>query len=100
MNFINIANGYINIGYLPLHFKMSLSIIIPKPNKIAYDSSKAFQLIVLFNTLEKLIKKIISERLQVQSIFSNFVHPNQLGGLKQRSTTDTGLYLIYLICTR
>jgi len=33
-----------------------------------------------------------------QFISFNFVHPNQLGGLKQQSTTDTGLYLTYLIC--
>ena len=99
-NFINIANKCINLSYLLLHFKMFLPIIIPKPTKMAYNSLKAFWPIVLFNMLGKCIKKIISERLQVQSISSNFVHPNQLGGLKQQSTTDTGLYLIHLICTR
>jgi len=65
MNFINITNRYINLGYWLLHFKMSLSIIITKPNKVAYNSSKAFQPIIFLNTLGKLIKKIISERLQV-----------------------------------
>jgi len=62
---------------------LSSSIIISKQNKIVYNSLKAFQPIVLLNILGKLIKKIISERLQVQSICSNFAHSNQLGGLKQ-----------------
>ena len=39
-----------------------------------------FWLIVLLNILEKPIEKVISERLQYKS---NFVYPNQLGGLKQ-----------------
>jgi len=82
-NFINIANECINLDYWLLHFKMFLPIIIPKPTKIAYNSLKAFWPIVLFNILEKLIKIIISKRLQVQSISSNFVHSNQLGELKQ-----------------
>jgi len=64
---------------------------------VLYNSPKTFQSIVLLNTLGKLIEKVISKRLQVYSISSNFVHLNQLGGLKQYSTTDTGLYLIHLI---
>ena len=41
-NFVNIANIYIGLGYWPLYFKISTSIIIPKPNKIAYNSLKNF----------------------------------------------------------
>jgi len=40
------------------------SIIISKPNKMAYNSLKMFQPIVLLNTLGKLIKKVISTRCQ------------------------------------
>ena len=42
---------------------MLTTIIIPKPNKISYDSPKLFRLIVLLNTLEKLIEKVIGDRL-------------------------------------
>ena len=76
---------------------MSSSIIIPKPNKIAYNSLKMFQLIVLLNTLSKFIKKVISDRLQNQSITLNFIYPNQLDELKQCLTTNIGLFFIYLI---
>ena len=75
-NFVNIANTYINLEYWLPHFKMLLSIIIPKPNKASYDSPKMFQPIVLLNTLSKLIEKIIRKRLQFQAISNNFIHPN------------------------
>ena len=66
--------------------------------KLVYNSSKMFYLIILLNILEKLIEKAISKRLQIHSIVSNFVYPNQLEDIKQQSTLNNGLYLIYFIC--
>jgi len=71
------------------------SIIISKPNKTLYDNSKIFWLIVLLNTVGKLIKKVISSRLQVYSTALNFIYLNQIGDIKQQSTTNTGIYLTY-----
>jgi len=62
--FVNIANICINLDYWLSHFKISLSIIIPKPNKTFYDSPKMFSPIILLNKLGKLIKKVTRERLQ------------------------------------
>ena len=61
---INIADTCFEIGYWPSHFKVLTSIIISKPNKELYDFPKAFKSIVLLNTISKLIKKVIGERLQ------------------------------------
>jgi len=61
---INIADTCISLSYWPNYFKVSTTIIIPKPNKLSYDSPKAFRPIVLLNTLGKLIEKVIAERLQ------------------------------------
>ena len=72
-------------------------VIIPKPNKASYDSSKSFRPIILLNTMGKLIKKVISERLQFLTTANNFIHPSQLGGLKFKSTTDAGVALIHII---
>ena len=49
------------------------------------------------DTLDKLIKKVMSNKLQVYIITSNFLHPNQLGGIRQQLTTNTGIFLTYLI---
>jgi len=92
-----VATTCINLGHWPSHFKVSSSIIISKPNKALYDIPKMFQPIVLLNTLGKLIEKVISERLQFQSISNNFIYPCQLGRLKQQSTMNIGVILTYLI---
>ena len=96
-NIINIANFCINLGYWSLHFKKSLTIIIPKPNKSLYNTPKTFCPIILLNMIGKLIEKVISNRLQVHSIASNFIYPNQLEGIEQHSTTDAGIFLTHLI---
>jgi len=56
-----------------------------------------FHPIVLLNTLGKLIKKVIREKIQFQSISKNFVHSNQLGVLKQHLTMDVGIFVTHLI---
>jgi len=101
-NFINITNTCINLGFWPLYFKKLTLIIIPKLNKLACNSQKMFHLILLLNILRKLIEKVISKRIQFHSIANNFIHPNQhqLGGLKQCSTINAGLYLTHLIHIR
>ena len=97
--FIDIANACIELGHWPLHFKVSMSIIIPKPNKESYDSLKDFRPIILLNTISKLIEKVIGERLQFQSISNKFIYQCQLEDLKQQSTTDAGVMLTHFIYT-
>ena len=97
-NVLNIANTCIDLGHWSSHFKVSMSIIIPKPNKTLYDTSKTFRPIVLLNMLSKLIKKFVSKRLQFQALSNNMIYLCQLGGLKQQSMTDASTFLMYLIC--
>ena len=82
-----------------MHFKSSMTIIILKPNKKSYDSPKSFWPIVLLNMLGKLIKKVIGKYLQFLLISNNFIYLSQLGGLKQRSTLDTGIALTHFTCS-
>jgi len=94
---LDIANMCIDLGHWLSYFKMSTMVIIPKLNKSAYDSLKAYYPIVLLNMIGKLFKKMIGERLQFHTIANNFVHQSQLGGLKQKSTTDSGVVLTHII---
>ena len=96
-NIIKIANACIDLGYWPNHFKRSSTVIIPKPNKSLYDSSKSFRPIVLLNTLGKLIEKVIGERIQFHAIANDFIHPSKLGSLKFKSTIDAGVALTHII---
>jgi len=93
----NIVDVCINLGYWPNHFKWSSTVIIPKPNKPAYDNPKYFQPIILLNTLGKLIEKVITDRLQFHVVKNDFIHPSQLGSLKFKSTSDAGVALTYVI---
>ena len=72
-------------------------MIIPKPNKISYDQPKYFCPIALLNTLEKLIEKVITERIQFIVASNNFIYPSQLGGLKFKSTTDASVALTHIV---
>jgi len=96
-NIINIADFCINLGYWPNYFKISTTIVIPKPNKLLYDHPKAFCLIVLLNTLGKLIEKVVTERLQFMVACNDFIHPSQLGGLKFKFISDAGIALIHIV---
>ena len=94
---VRLGNACINVGHWPKYLKQSNSVIIPKPNKPTYSVAKAYRPIVLLNTLGKLYKKVISKRIQFDASKLDIFHPNQLGGIQQRSTEDTGLILTHKI---
>ena len=64
----------IDIGHWPSHFKVLTTIIISKPNKESYDSSKAYHSIVFLNIIGKLFEKVISKKLQFLLISNKFIH--------------------------
>ncbi|KAF8693924.1 hypothetical protein AX14_002235 [Amanita brunnescens Koide BX004] len=61
-------------GTWPQHFKESVSVIIPKPNKPDYTIPKAYRPIALLNTLGKLLTKILANRLQHDAAEFNILH--------------------------
>lgn len=98
-NIIRIANVCLDLGFQLSHFKTSTIVVIPKLNKSSYNTPKSFRPIVLLNTLGKLIKKVIGDRLQFHAISNNFIHQSQLGRLKFKSMINVGIALIYIICS-
>jgi hypothetical protein len=94
---LSLADACLRVGYWLSHFKESVSVIIPKPSKPSYSTLKVFWPIVLLNTLGKLIEKMISTRLQFDSVKFGVFHSNQLGGIWQQSTKDAGLFLTHLV---
>jgi len=60
---IDIANTCIKLGHWLSQFKTLTTIIIPKPNKASYNSTKSFRPIFLLNTTGKLFEKMIGEEL-------------------------------------
>ncbi|CAA7271389.1 unnamed protein product [Cyclocybe aegerita] len=95
--FIVLANACLRVGHWPRIFKESLSVIVPKLSKPSYAVPKAFRPIVLLITFGKLIEKMIANRIQFDTVKHDIFHPNQLGGICQRSTEDAGLILTHLM---
>ena len=85
------------MGYWLSHFKTSIMVVIPKPNKTIFNSLKSYWPIILLNTIGKLFEKMIGECLQFHMISNNFIYHSQLEGLKQRSTINMEVALIYMI---
>ena len=64
---------------------------------MSYDQAKLFHLIVLLNTLGKLIEKVIAERLQFTVINNDFIHLSQLGSLKFKSIMGARVALTHIM---
>ena len=94
---LSLANACLSLHHWPRHFKKSVSVIIPKPGKLAYDTPKAFRPIVLLSTLGKLIEKMVARQLQFNTVKYGILHPNQLEGVAQRSTENAGVFLTHLV---
>jgi len=94
---VHIANACITLEYWPSHFKSANSVVIPKLNKTSHNTPSSFWPIVLLNTTGKLIEKVVSNRLQFHMTANSFLDPNQLGGIRQRSTMDARVYLTHII---
>ena len=76
---LSLANVCLSLHHWPRHFKELVSIIIHKLGKLTYDTPKAFRPIVLLNTLDKLIEKMVARQLQFDTIKYSILHLNQLG---------------------
>ncbi|KXN90290.1 hypothetical protein AN958_04323 [Leucoagaricus sp. SymC.cos] len=81
--FTRLANACLNVGYWPSHFKESVSVVIPKPNKPSYHLPKAFCPIVLLNTLGKLFEKMLAKHMQYEAVKHEAIFPSQFGGIIQ-----------------
>ena len=92
-----LANTCLSLWHWPRHFKELVSVIVPKPDKPVYDTSKAFRPIVLLNMLSKLIEKIITRQLQFDTVKYSILYQNQLGDVAQHSTEDVGMFLTHLV---
>lgn len=77
--------------------KAANGIVLPKPAKESYIDPSSFRIIVLLETISKLLERIVTFRLYDQAIVSNLIHPNLGGSLPGRSTSDAATTLIHKV---
>jgi hypothetical protein len=79
--FLWLANACLTTGVWPDEFKVSITVVIPKPGKPLYNTPKSFRPIVLLNTMGKLLEKMLANCLQFEAAEHGVLHPNQFGGV-------------------
>jgi Reverse transcriptase (RNA-dependent DNA polymerase)/Endonuclease-reverse transcriptase len=109
MTFLNIRQAYdaipwlfnsvyqslIAAGYHPRCWREGTGAILKKENRPNYSAPKAYRVIVLLNCLGKIAEKIVARRLSYLSEANQLLHPQQMGGRRQRTALDAAMALTH-----
>ena len=86
-------------GHHPASLKKANGVVLDKPGKPSYDSPTSFRIIVLLQTVSKILERIVASRLALQARKLNLLHRNQCGSLPSLSSFDACLSLVDTVCT-
>jgi len=81
-------------GYHPVSMKKANEIVLVKPGKTSYDSLASFRVIVLLQTVPKILERVMAFRLSFVASSFKLVHHNQCGSLPSLSSFDAPLSLV------
>jgi len=81
----------------PVMLKATNGIVLPKPSKLSYKDPSSFHIIVLLETISKILERIITFRLYNHETLNKLKHPNQGGSLPGRSVNDAAITFIHEI---
>jgi len=79
-------------GYHPLARKKANSIVLDKPGKPDYRTPASFRIIILLETVSKILKRLSALRLASTARSLGLLHPNQFGSM-------TGLGCFHAVAT-
>ena len=68
--------------------KMANGVVLDKPGKPSYDSPSSFRIIVLLQTISKVLERIVASRLSAIARYVGLLHHNQCGSLPSLSSFD------------
>ena len=89
----------LKFGYHPVSMKKANGIVLDKPGKPSYDSPASFRVIVLLQTVSKILERVIASRLSLVARTLKLVHHNQCGSLPTLSSFDAALSLVNTVRT-
>jgi len=69
--------------------KKANGIVLDKPGKASYDTLATFRVMVLLETLSKILERVTASRLSLLARHVGLLHPHQTGSLLGLSTFDT-----------
>ena len=84
----NLIGPILQYGHHPASLKKANGIVLDKPGKASYDSPASFRVIVLLETLSKIVERVTASRLSLMVRSCSLLHPYQTGSLPGLSTFD------------
>ena len=96
---LDLLSPLVTLGYHPPCLKHANGVVLDKPGKPSYDTPASFHIIVLLQTVSKILERIMTVRLAALAQKANLFHPNQCGSLLGLSTTDACATLIHEVRT-
>ena len=84
----NLIGPLLQYGHHPASLKKANGVVLDKPGKASYDSSTFFRVIVLLETLSKIVERVTASRLSLLARSCGLLHPHQTGSLPGLSTFD------------
>ena len=78
----------LHYGYHPASLKRANGIVLDKPGKASYDTPASFRVIVLLETLSKILERVVASRLSLMARHIGLLHPHQTGSLPGLTTFD------------
>lgn len=89
----------VEFGIHPRSLKRANGIILPKPDKASYSDPSAFRIIVLLETISKILERIIASRLYNFASTSGLINSLQCLSLAGLSVDDAALSITHDIRT-
>src|SRR5437660_7020289 len=87
------------LGYHPSSLKRANCIVLPKPGKADYSSPASFRIIVLLETVSKILERIVAMCLYILARTVGLLNTNQCGSLTGRCTFDAAAALTHDVCS-
>jgi len=81
-------------GHHPSSMKKDNGVILDKPGKPFYDSPSSFRIIVLLQTVSKILERIVASQLSAITRHTGLLPHNQCGSLPSLSSFDTCTSLV------
>jgi len=89
----------LNFGYHPVSMKKANGIVLHKHGKPSYDSPASFRVIVLLQTVSKILERVVTSRLSLTARMLKLVHSNECGSLPALSSFDAAISLVDTVRT-
>ena len=87
-------------GHHPSSLKMANGVVLDKPGKPSYDSPSSFRIIVLLQTISKILERIASSKLSAVARYVGLLNSNQCSSLPSISSFDACSALVDTVRTR